>query len=352
MKKTIWMVLTVLLAVSCSGKQETRTASASGSGTASVNSSGGSTATVKAGTPAPASDFTVQLNYKGDGVEITDYSGNAKSLTIPATIEDLPVVKVTFSSLNPNVEQLFIPEGVKEAGIRGGNSNNPGGFPNLRAVSLPNTLERLYGNAFIGCANLKSVSIPPSVTSIGIGAFSGTGIQSIVIPASVEGTIDGVFKDCKSLTSVEISGNNLTVVNFSGCDNLKSAIINEGVVRIGYGTFMKFKLLETVKLPDSLGVIGERAFAECSSLSTIVIPKGVEYIETGAFARSGLTEVTILKTDKPLSLFDRAFGECENLETINFGEGISIKFFGKPFEGSKKLSLKTQAAIKALGGSF
>jgi len=57
-------------------------------------------------------------------VIITDYKGKAKNLTIPATIEDYPVFAVSIKSLNPNVEQFFIPEGVESVSLQGENSNN------------------------------------------------------------------------------------------------------------------------------------------------------------------------------------------------------------------------------------
>jgi len=343
MKRVILAVLIVFLAVSCSGKKETGTASASSGENVTTKSSGGSTATVKAGTPAPASDFNVELY--GDGVIITDYTGNAKNLTIPATIEDLPVVQVGFNSLNNNVEQVFIPEGVKGVDLRGLYTNKRAGFPNLRAVSLPNTLESIFEAAFDGCINLKSITIPPNVTYIGNYAFRGTGIQSIVIPASVNKMLEA-FKDCKNLVSAEISGNELKLINsFSGCDNLKTIIINEGVIGIWDG-FSRLKNLETIKLPDSFEFIGENAFADCPNLKAVVIPKGVEYIQKNAFSNSGLTEVTISKTDALLTIYAGAFSDCQNLVTINFEEGATIEFKGGAFLNCPKLSLKSQAAIR------
>src|SRR6266849_1707406 len=53
-------------------------------------------------------------------------------------------------------------------------------------------------NAFIG-TGLTSVTIPNSVTSIGIGSFSGcTGLTSIIIPNSVTSIGHGAFWFCPS----------------------------------------------------------------------------------------------------------------------------------------------------------
>jgi hypothetical protein len=345
MKRVILAVIAIgFLAVSCSGKKET--GSASGGENVKATSNDGSSVTVKAGTPAPASDFIVELREIGGNsvVFINDYTGNAKILTFPATIEDIPVHRITIGSINSNVEQVFVPEGVKEAGFRN--------FPNLRAVSLPDTLERIF--SFRDCINLKSITIPSSVTHIGREAFKGTGLQSIVIPASAESNGNDVFENCKSLTSVEIYGNDVRF-RFEGCDNLKNVILGEGIKVVLEDSFRGLKNLETVKLPDSLVAIFENAFRDCHSLKTIVLPKGLTSISNYAFSGSGLTEVTFQKTDELLTIYGAAFKGCKELVTVNFEEGVekdvTIDFREvEHFSDCPKLSLRSQAAIKALGG--
>ena len=130
---------------------------------------------------------------------------------------------------------------------------------------------------------------------------------------------------------------------------MKKVIINEGVIRIGVNAFRNLKLLETIELPDNLIIIENGAFINCSSLRAVVIPKGAVYIGDTAFYGSGLTEVTISKTDEPLTIGSGAFSNCENLVTVNFEEGVSIKFFQTgQFSDCLKLSLKSQAAIEKI----
>jgi hypothetical protein len=223
---------------------------------------------------------------------------------------------------------------------------------------LPDTLERIF--SFKDCINLKSITIPSGVTTIGGEAFKGTGLQSIVIPASVESMGNEVFENCKSLTSAKISGNNLGFhFLFVGCDNLKNVILGEGVTAVGESCFSNLKNLETVKLPDSLKAIYENAFTNCSKLETIVLPKGLIRIRPDAFIGSGLTEITITKTDELLTIMGGAFRGCKELVTVNFEEGVEkdVTIIFDPigrghFSDCPKLSLRSQAAIKALGGSI
>jgi len=55
----------------------------------------------------------------------------------------------------------------------------------------------ITAKAFVGCKNLKSVTIPAGVTSIGYSAFDGcTNLTSITVPASVTSIERGAFYDC------------------------------------------------------------------------------------------------------------------------------------------------------------
>lgn len=70
-----------------------------------------------------------------------------------------------------------------------------------------------YYNVF---HNLKSVSIPNSVTSIGDRAFYNcTGLTDITIPNSVTSIGQSAFRECTSLTSVTIGNSVTNIGNFA-----------------------------------------------------------------------------------------------------------------------------------------
>jgi hypothetical protein len=69
-----------------------------------------------------------------------------------------------------------------------------------------------YDNGFYSCTSLSSVTIPNSVTSIGVHAFySCTSLSSVTIPDSVT-TLGQPFQDCTNLASVTI-GSGITSID-------------------------------------------------------------------------------------------------------------------------------------------
>lgn len=90
-------------------------------------------------------------------------------------------------------------------------------------------------NAFRDCSSLTSITIPPSVTSIGYKTFSGcSNLTSITIPNNVTSIGRGSFEDCSNLTSVTFanpnnwyvseSSNATSGINLTLTDTYKNAI--------------------------------------------------------------------------------------------------------------------------------
>ena len=86
-----------------------------------------------------------------------------------------------------------------------------------------------------------------------------------------------------------------------------TTIINGGV----FG-FQGNWSLASVSIPDSVKIIGDRAFGGIKYLQTIVIPQSVVKVGMGAFRDCGsLTNVIILNDN--IEIDDRAFNGCYSL---------------------------------------
>ena len=102
--------------------------------------------------------------------------------------------------------------------------------------------------AFANCRNIKSVTIPSIVTTIGDAAFSGcSGLISITFDDNSNCTSIGqyAFANCTSLISIIIPNNVTTIENnmFYGCTSLTSITISSSDTWIRDTAFYQCKIL-------------------------------------------------------------------------------------------------------------
>ncbi len=77
----------------------------------------------------------------------------------------------------------------------------------LTSITIPSSVTSLGVCCFQGCSGLTSITIPSSVTSLGWYCFDGcSGLTSITIPSSVTSLGWYCFEDCQKLESVYFEG--------------------------------------------------------------------------------------------------------------------------------------------------
>ena len=152
---------------------------------------------------------------------------------------------------------------------------------------IPEGVKRIWDNAFIGRAHLKSITIPASVRYIGRDSFS----------------------DCESLEEIKVDADNATFDSRNNCNAIiESAtntlvagcgktVIPEGIETIGDSAFASVNTLTHVTIPKSVTEIRGYAFERCENLSTVNLQKGIQTIGCGAFTECvGLTNLIFCGT--------------------------------------------------------
>ena len=184
---------------------------------------------------------------------------------------------------------------------------------------------RIGDHAFKGCGNLKGVTIPDTVTSIGSYAFQNSGLTSVVIPGSVESVGSYAFSNCNALEIVTLHEGVLSISSyaFAYSKNLKHINFPNGLRTIGVRAFQQCYALSGIALPESLTDLAQYAFRFCSSLHEVTIPQQVDFRgnndNTGKGVFSGCSAITnaVIKSARiPDDLFAGADSKNMAIETV------------------------------------
>ena len=130
------------------------------------------------------------------------------------------------------------------------------------------------------------------------------------------------FKTVYIPDSIRIIGNEA----FKNCTNLKKIHLPESLTSIGQSAFQRCINLQEIQLPDSLTSIGQSAFQDCSSLREIYLPGSLAFLGARAFNRCSHLQYAYLP-ESLTSIGNWAFMRCTGLRKIYLPE--SLKEIGR-----------------------
>ena len=282
--------------------------------------------------------LTDEFVIKGDGV-LVKYNGSKSGITIPETVK---YIGGAVFEKNTTISEMI----------------------------LHDSLEGIGRNAFNGCSNLTSLTIPKSITSIGTGAIpsactiyvykpsAGYDYRStnrVILNDSYTTGKDTFYYVVKEDGNIEIIGcvttsTEITVptdidgivvdaignYGFEGCTTINSITIPNNILTIGDYAFLGCTGLINATIPKTVSSVGEYAFKDCTGLVNVTISEGVESVGRGAFYNcTSLVEAIVPDTAEYLGEY--AFYNCNSLTTATIGTGT--KDLGKyTFYGCEKLT--------------
>lgn len=150
-----------------------------------------------------------------------------KTVVLPTTLKNLPIFCFRYSNL------IELPYG------------------------LPNGLLSIDNQAFMGCTNIKLLSLPEGITRIG----------------------EYTFQQCTSLALTTLPNN---------------------IETIGTNAFIGCSKLKLTSLPESLTTLGERALRNCTNVALTTLPSKLKYIGPYALTLTKITDITILNTSEKI----------------------------------------------------
>lgn len=168
----------------------------------------------------------------------------------------------------------------------------------LRTVKLANKVTELGSRAFYNCPCLTELTMSSGLTEIRFGTFEKCiSLTSFDIPANIEVIEGNVFTNCSSLVLSSTNNNHFEVIwNGKGiitkdgktllaCLDYKSKTLEipNTIEKVGNGVFKNCKNLTSISFPDSVKYIDEYACQDCTSLTILNFTKNVRRIGKGAF---------------------------------------------------------------------
>lgn len=222
------------------------------------------------------------------------------------------------------LSEITIPEKHNGGNVIGIDNEGFAYCENLKSITIPDSVTNIGDYAFAYCDKLTDINMGSGVTNIGLYAFSGcTALASINLSENLQTIDEYAFYACENLVNISIPDSVISVgANaFTNCDSLNFTIsengyylgnrdnpyhtlvkiesteitsftVNEGTRVIYSGVFDFCYKLTEIDLPEGVTQIGVEAFYNCESLKTLIIPRTLKYIGDRAF--SGCTSLSAI----------------------------------------------------------
>ena len=215
------------------------------------------------------------------------YAINLEDVNFPSSLR--AIKRRSFSDcISLNVNPLIIPEGVEEIEYMS--------FANCKSLTgnilLPKTLKKIKDGAFFQ-SKISECNFPEGLQEIGDAAFYATRLKEVILPNS-----------CQTL-----SGSDHFALNYE----LEKVCIPDGLKEIPESFVDNCIKLKEFIMPNSIEVIGSRAFWQCGALKELHLSSNLKSIGTeGIYYCKGLKTICFPSTVESLGA-----ESCENWKSID-----------------------------------
>ena len=163
---------------------------------------------------------------------------------------------------------------------------------NIKSLTIPDTVTRLGTNCIYDCPYLTELNIPSSIVEYGDCILWGCNALPFVLynDAAYFGNEDNPYMFLfryieypQQRTTLEIHSDTkyICMNAFARADKLETAVFPEGLIAIDHSAFWECTALKKIVIPDSVAAIYGCAFSECKNLEEVTLGKGI--IELGDY---------------------------------------------------------------------
>jgi hypothetical protein len=204
---------------------------------------------------------------------------------------------LTSVSLPKNLKSIrkkaFFQCGLKEVLFHGATIESIGGSAffecdEIEKMSLPRILNEVGSFAFNGCKKWKTNIIISKNCTYGNGAFKYCmSIDTVIVEDGVTALPKEVFSACTNIKEISLPETILSIgYQAFRATAIDSIVLPIGIPYIQNGVFMQCINLESVELPLGLKVIDDFAFAYCYHLKEIHFPPSITTVKENALYSS------------------------------------------------------------------
>lgn len=187
---------------------------------------------------------------------------------------------------------------------------------------IPDGVNIIKNYAFQDCDNLTTVTIPNSVTEIGIEAFASTPLTEVIMSNAITKIRKDAFlyshittvriSDIAAWCNIDFDNYGSNPLYYGGDLYLNNQLITDLIIpntetSIKNDTFHGCTSLINVTIPNGITEIGDAAFEYCENLTKVTIGNSVTTINSSAFWGTALTQCYIYATTPP-TITNTSFG--------------------------------------------
>ena len=223
-------------------------------------------------------------------VKVIKYLGEETEVTIPESIEELPVTVIGSLCFHDTEAKVT-------------------------TVNIPASVKTIDESAFYLAEYLTTITIPDTVNKIGSRAFAWcNSLETVVIGNGITEIPEYCFNHCSSLTNVTIP-DGVTKIGlraFSYCDKIVEQVVPSNVVEIGERAYVGCTALEYVTLNNQSIKLGTALFENTPDVVVIAAEgsSGKKYCEDNNLRWSTSKDIEAIK----LGTGDVSFDDSSNLD--------------------------------------